>query len=54
MIDVYKSYCRGCCGDYYRDCCGAYCGDCWWVGVLFTDLACCASYLGAVGVRGDI
>ena len=20
----------------------------------FTDLACCASYLGAVGVRGDV
>ena len=24
------------------------------IGILFIDLACCASYLGAVGVRGDV
>ena len=24
------------------------------IGILFIDLACCAGYLGAVGVRGDV
>ena len=62
MIDIRGS----CCGGYYRDCyrdcygdycgayCGAYCGDYWWVKVLFIDLAYYASYLGTVGVKGDI
>ena len=58
MIDIYgscyKSHCGDCCGDCYGVCYRAYCGDCWWVRVLFIDLACCASCLGVVGVRGDI
>jgi hypothetical protein len=31
------------------------CGGCYcWVRISFTDLACCAGCLGAVGVRGDV
>ena len=45
MIDVYKKV-KAC----YRDCYRDYC----WVGISFIDLACCASYLGAVGVREDV
>ena len=39
----YRDSCGGCCWAYY-----------WWVRILFTDLACCTGYLGAVGVRGDV
>ena len=39
---------------YYRDCCGSSCGGYWWVKILFTDLACCASCPSTVGVRGDV
>ena len=51
-------YCGGYYGGYYGDfcgdCCGSSCGGCRWVGISFINLACCASYLGAVGVRGDV
>ena len=45
---VYGGSCGGSCGGSRGDSCR---GCCWWVGILFTDLACCAGCLGAVGVR---
>ena len=42
-----KSSYRDSCGGYYWACC-------WWVEMSFTDLACCAGYLGVVGVKGDV
>ena len=42
-------------GAVYRGSCGhSYRGYYWWVGILCTDLACCAGCLGAVRVSGDV
>ena len=48
----------GCYGGYYKDYYGDYCGGSYkgyrWVRILFINLAYYTSYLGVVGVRGDV